>query len=186
MQNPTKMCISLKRHFRKIVGVTLGIIKLRNAIKRRVFRISSEARLAKPYENVSFAKMQFIGNFQDLLRATRCAVIPCPRPWLGSPALSQLSRAPVPFCWGVGTRQPDVQISRAPVHLCWRSGRRRLFRNYPVPLSLFCLGGLGFDNPMCRYPVPPSLFAGGLGVAASFAIIPCPRPIPLGSWHLTT
>ena len=71
----------------------------------------------------------------------RCADIPCPRPSLlgrlASPALSQLSRAPVPFCWG----------------------------------------GLGFDNPMCRYPVPPSLFVGGLGVAGSFAIIPCPRPV---------
>ena len=38
MQNHRKTCILLKCHLRKIVGVTIGINKLTNATKRRVYQ----------------------------------------------------------------------------------------------------------------------------------------------------
>ena len=48
LQNHRKTCILLKRHLRKNLGVTLGINKLKNATKHRIFQDLLRCPLAKP------------------------------------------------------------------------------------------------------------------------------------------
>ena len=59
VQNPRKTRILLKRHFRKIVGVILGINKLKNATRLRVFQDSQYALLRNPRKTCILLKRRF-------------------------------------------------------------------------------------------------------------------------------